>query len=77
MESNYKLIYQSASIKDLEHSRYTLISDIENLKYEIDYLQEFSETYLDTKKEISELEHELQYVEELIQLYLEQTGKHL
>lgn len=77
MESNYKLIYASASIKDLEHSQYTLMSDIDNLEYEFKDLQEYSEVYLDTKRELSELKHELKYVEELIDLYYQEASKNL
>lgn len=71
MESNYKRIYQGASIKDLEHSQHTLISDIDASKYDLRYCQEFSEQYLDLKREISEMEYELKYVEEMIDLYNE------
>lgn len=71
MESNYKRIYQGASIKDLEHSQHTLISDIDASKYELEHLQEFSEQYLNLKREISEMEYELKYVEEMIDLYNE------
>lgn len=77
MESNYKLIYASASIKDLEHAQYALISDIDNLEYEFKDLQEYSEVYLDTKRELSELKHELKYVEELIDLYYQEASKNL
>jgi hypothetical protein len=71
MESNYKRIYQGASSKDLEHSQHTLISDIDAAKYELEHLQEFSEQYLDLKREISEMEYELKYVEEMLDLYNE------
>jgi hypothetical protein len=71
MESNYKLMYQSATYKDLLHSQHTLISDIDAAKYELNDLQDFSEQYLDLKREISEMEYELQYVESLIDLFNE------
>jgi hypothetical protein len=71
MESNYKRMYQSATYKDLLHSKHTLISDIETSKYELDDLQDFSEQYLDLKREISEMEYELKYVEDLIDLFNE------
>jgi hypothetical protein len=71
MESNYKLMYQSATYKDLLHSQHTLVSDIDASKYDLRYCQEFSEQYLDLKREISEMEYELQYVESLINLFNE------
>lgn len=70
MESNYKLIYQSASIKDLEHSLHTIESDIraeqESLEDCTDYLQQ-----QDIRRTISELNHEATYVTELIDLFNE------
>ena len=69
MESNYKLVYQSATYKDLKHSHNNLISDIEDLKYMLDDYAEYSEDYIDLKRDISELEHELKYVNDLIDLH--------
>ena len=70
MESNYKIIYQSASIKDLKHSLHNIELDI---RAEQEYLEECTD-YLyqqDIKRNISELNHEAAYIQSLIDLYNE------
>lgn len=71
MESNYKIIYQSASIKDLEHSRYTLISDIEECLYNLQDIPDYIEPGRSIKEDLASLQEELEYVEGLIDLYNE------
>ena len=70
MESNYKLIYQTASIEDLKLSLHTIEVDIraeqEALEEANDYLE-----MQDIRRTISELNHEAAYVNELIDLFNE------
>lgn len=70
MESNYKIIYQSASIKDLEHSLYTIESDIRAEQQSLEEANDYLEMQ-DIKRTISELNHEAAYVQSLIDLYNE------
>jgi hypothetical protein len=70
MESNYKIIYQTASIEDLKLSLNTIEVDIraeqESLEDANDYLE-----MQDIRRTISELNHEAAYVNELIDLFHE------
>ena len=70
MESNYKLIYQSASIKELRHSLHTIESDIRAEQEALEETNDFLEMQ-DIKRTISELNHEAAYVQELIDLFNE------
>lgn len=70
MESNYKLIYQSASIKDLEHSLHTIESDIRSEQEALEEANDFLEME-DIKRTISELNYEAAYVQEIIDLFNE------
>lgn len=70
MESNYKIIYQSASIKDLELSLHTIECDIRAEQEALEESNDFLEMQ-DIKRTISELNHEAAYVQELIDLYNE------
>ena len=70
MESNYKLIYQRASIKDLKLSLHTIETDIRAEQEALEEANDFLETQ-DIKRTISELNHEAAYVQELIDLYNE------
>lgn len=70
MESNYKLIYQGASIKDLKLSLHTIETDIRAEQEALEEANDFLEMQ-DIKRTISELNHEAAYVQELIDLYNE------
>ena len=70
MESNYKLIYQSASIKDLKHSLNTIELNIRSERETLEETNDFLEKQ-DIKRTISELIHEAAYIAELIDLYNE------
>lgn len=70
MESNYKLIYQGASIHDLKLSLNTIESDIRSEQEALEETNDFLEMQ-DIKRTISELNHEAAYVAELINLYNE------
>lgn len=70
MESNYKLIYQRASIKDLKLSLHTIECDIRAEQEALEEANDFLEMQ-DIKRTISELNHEAAYVQELIDLYNE------
>jgi len=70
MESNYKLIYQRASIKDLKLSLHTIETDIRAEQEALEEANDFLEMQ-DIKRTISELNHEAAYVQELIDLYNE------
>ena len=68
MESNYKLIYQSASIKDLKHSLHIIELDIRAEQEALEEANDFLEMQ-DIKRTISELNHEAAYIAELIGLF--------
>jgi len=70
MESNYKIIYQGASIQDLKLSLHTIEVDI---RAEQEYLEECTDYLIqqDVSRNISELNYEAAYVQELIDLYNE------
>lgn len=67
---DYKIIYQGASIKDLELSLNTIESDIRSEQEALEEANDFLEMQ-DIKRTISELNHEAAYVQELIDLYNE------
>lgn len=68
MESNYKIIYQGASIQDLKLSLHTIEVDI---RAEQEYLKECTDYLIqqDISRNISELNYEAAYVQELIDLH--------
>ena len=68
MESNYKLIYQTASIQDLKLSLNTIESDIRAEQQSLEEANDYLEMQ-DIKRNISELNHEAAYVQELINVY--------
>jgi hypothetical protein len=70
MESNYKLIYQTASIQDLKLSLHTIEVDIRAEQQSLEEANDYLEMQ-DIKRTISELNHEAAYVQELIDLYNE------
>jgi hypothetical protein len=70
MESNYKIIYQRASIQDLKLSLNTIESDIRSEQEALEEANDFLEMQ-DIKRTISELNYEAAYVAELIDLYNE------
>ena len=70
MESNYKLIYQTASIQDLKLSLHTIEVDIRAEQEALEEANDFLEMQ-DIKRTISELNHEAAYVNELIGLFNE------
>ena len=68
MESNYKIIYQTASIQDLKLSLNTIESDIRAEQQSLEEANDYLEMQ-DIKRTISELNHEAAYVTELINLF--------
>jgi hypothetical protein len=70
MESNYKLIYQTASIQDLKLSLNTIESDIRAEQQSLEECNDYLEMQ-DIKRTISELNHEAAYVQSLIDLFNE------
>jgi hypothetical protein len=70
MESNYKIIYQTASIQDLKLSIQTIESDIRAEQQSLEEANDYLEMQ-DIRRTISELNHEAAYVNELIDLFNE------
>jgi hypothetical protein len=70
MESNYKIIYQTASIQDLKLSLNTIESDIRAEQQSLEECNDYLEMQ-DIRRTISELNHEAAYVNELIDLFNE------
>jgi hypothetical protein len=70
MESNYKLIYQTASIEDLKLSLHTIEVDIRAEQQSLEDANDYLEMQ-DIRRTISELNHEAAYVNELIDLFNE------
>ena len=70
MESNYKLIYQTASIEDLKLSLNTIEVDIRAEQKSLEDANDYLEMQ-DIRRTISELNHEAAYVAELIDLFNE------
>ena len=70
MESNYKLIYQTAPIQDLKLSLHTIEVDIRAEQQSLEEANDYLEMQ-DIKRTISELNHEAAYVQSLIDLFNE------
>jgi len=70
MESNYKIIYQTASIEDLKLSLNTIESDIRAEQQSLEEANDYLEMQ-DIRRTISELNYEAAYVQELINLFNE------